>query len=558
MVELQNNFKGIHWEPDPAQITDGEDDFESGNSTSKLFERSRIKALAEERENVQKKTFTKWLNAHLNQDGIKIDDLYIDLRDGKTLLKLLEALTGERLPRPTKGKMRIHCLENVDKALGFLTEQCVHLENLGAHDIVDGNGRLTLGLLWTVILRFQIQDVVVDRPDGAMTETRQAKDALLLWCQMKTAGYNNVNVRNFTTSWRDGLAFNALIHKHRPDLIDYNTLSKAQPVENLQNAFQVAEDRLGLAQLLDPEDVNVEHPDEKSVMTYVVTYYHYFSKVKEETVQAKRLKKVLAEAEHSDDLIAQYEKLTSDLLDWIEQTIELLNDRTLANSVSGVQAQLQSFSNYRTVEKPPKFTEKGNLEIQLFTIQQKMRANNQRPYFPKEEKMVSEINKAWERLEKAEHAREIALRDELIRQEKLEQLAARFDRKAGMRETWLAENQRLVSQDNFGHDLPAVEAATKKHEAIETDIFAYEERVNAVVRVAAELESENYRDTDRILARKDNVLRLWEQLLDLLRARRMRLDLTLQVHKIYRKSCTCLTGSRSSPSACSLRSTAAI
>ncbi|PAA48890.1 hypothetical protein BOX15_Mlig013263g4 [Macrostomum lignano] len=296
--------------------------------------------------------------------------------------------------------MRIHCLENVDKALGFLTEQCVHLENLGAHDIVDGNGRLTLGLLWTVILRFQIQDVVVDRPDGAMTETRQAKDALLLWCQMKTAGYNNVNVRNFTTSWRDGLAFNALIHKHRPDLIDYNTLSKAQPVENLQNAFQVAEDRLGLAQLLDPEDVNVEHPDEKSVMTYVVTYYHYFSKVKEETVQAKRLKKVLAEAEHSDDLIAQYEKLTSDLLDWIEQTIELLNDRTLANSVSGVQAQLQSFSNYRTVEKPPKFTEKGNLEIQLFTIQQKMRPTINGLTFPKRRKWYrrsTKLGRDWRR-----------------------------------------------------------------------------------------------------------------------------------------------------------------
>lgn len=53
---------------------------------------------------------------------------------------------------------------------------------------------------------------------------------------------------------------------------------------------------------------------------------------------------------------------------------------------------------------------------------------------------------AWERLEKAEHERELALRNELIRQEKLEQLAARFDRKAAMRETWLSENQRLVSQ----------------------------------------------------------------------------------------------------------------
>ena len=52
--------------------------------------------------------------------------------------------------------MRIHCLENVEKALQFLREQRVHLENLGAHDVVDGNPRLTLGLIWTIILRFQV------------------------------------------------------------------------------------------------------------------------------------------------------------------------------------------------------------------------------------------------------------------------------------------------------------------------------------------------------------------------------------------------------------------
>jgi hypothetical protein len=97
--------------------------------------------------------------------------------------------------------------------------------------------------------------------------------------------------------------------------------------------------------------------------------------------------------------------------------------------------------------------------------------------------------------------RELALREELIRQEKLEQLAARFNRKASMRETWLSENQRLVSQDNFGFDLADVEAAAKKHEAIETDIFAYEERVQAVVAVSQELEAENYHDIDRINAR---------------------------------------------------------
>ena len=53
--------------------------------------------------------------------------------------------------------MRIHCLENVDKSLSFLVDQKVHLENVGAHDIVDGNNRLTLGLIWTIILRFQVQ-----------------------------------------------------------------------------------------------------------------------------------------------------------------------------------------------------------------------------------------------------------------------------------------------------------------------------------------------------------------------------------------------------------------
>uniref|UniRef100_A0A3P9CAM2 Spectrin beta chain n=1 Tax=Maylandia zebra TaxID=106582 RepID=A0A3P9CAM2_9CICH len=529
-VEITQQYSHINTRFDLS-----DEELDNDNSSARLFERSRIKALADEREAVQKKTFTKWVNSILSRVGCRISDLYLDLRDGRMLIKLLEVLSGERLPKPTKGRMRIHCLENVDKALQFLKEQRVHLENMGSHDIVDGNHRLILGLIWTIILRFQIQDIIVETGQADQKETRSAKDALLLWCQMKTAGYPSINITNFTTSWKDGMAFNALIHKHRPDLVDYNSLKRSNPTHNLQNAFNVAEQKLGVTKLLDPEDVFTENPDEKSIITYVVAFYHYFSKMKQLAVEGKRIGKVLDQAIETEKMIEKYETLSSDLLMWIEQTIVVLNNRKLANSLSGVQQQLQAFNTYRTVEKPPKFQEKGNLEVLLFTIQSRMRANNQRVYTPKEGALVADINRAWERLERAEHERERVLRDELIRQEKLEQMARRFDRKAAMRETWLAENQRLVAQDNFGYDLPAVEAAKKKHDAIETDIAAYEERVQALVDISKELDSERYHDAKRIDVRKDNVLRLWDYLQDLLKARRGRLDKNLTLQRIFQE-----------------------
>lgn len=101
-------------------------------------------------------------------------------------------------------------------------------------------------------------------------------------------------------------------------------------------------------------DIFVEQPDEKSIITYVVTYYHYFSKMKQETVQGKRIGKVVGIAMENDRSAQEYESLTSDLLRWIEATIAALGERQFANSLVGVQQQLAQFNTYRTVEKPPK------------------------------------------------------------------------------------------------------------------------------------------------------------------------------------------------------------
>uniref|UniRef100_A0A8C4YQG1 Spectrin beta, non-erythrocytic 4 n=1 Tax=Gopherus evgoodei TaxID=1825980 RepID=A0A8C4YQG1_9SAUR len=523
-VQLQNN--NTRWENMDNQAWD------DTTATAKLFECSRIKALADEREAVQKKTFTKWVNSHLAQVSCRISDLYADLRDGYMLTKLLEVLSGEQLPKPTRGRMRIHSLENVDKALQFLKEQRVHLENVGSHDIVDGNHRLTLGLIWTIILRFQIQVIKIETEDNR--ETRSAKDALLLWCQMKTAGYPEVNIQNFTTSWRDGLAFNALIHRHRPEIIDFSKLSKSNATYNLQQAFNVAEQQLGVTKLLDPEG-NSTSPDEKSIITYVVSFYHYFSKMKALAVEGKRIGKVLDQAVEMEKLMERYELLAAELLAWIEHTVGIISNQKFANSLAGVQQQLQAFTTFCTLQKPVKFQEKGNLEVLLFSVQSRLRAQGRKLYVPSEGRGIADINKAWTRLEKVEHEQEVSLHNELIRQEKLELLAQRFDHKAGMREAWLGENQRLVAQDNFGYDLPAVEAAMKKHEAIEADVSSYEERIQVVVELALALEAEGYYDVRRVSAQKGSILRQWGLLTELVAARRARLEQSLALQTIFQE-----------------------
>ena len=219
-------------------------------------------------ERQQKKTFTAWCNSHLRKVGVQIKEINVDFRDGLTLLKLLELISGEKLPpAEKKGKMRVHKIANVGKALTFIQSKGVKLAGIGAEEIVDGNLKMTLGMIWTIILRFAIQDISV--------EELSAKEGLLLWCQRKTAPYKNVNVQNFHMSFKDGLAFCALIHRHRPELIDYDSLRKGNDMHNLNLAFEVAEKHLDIPKMLDAEDIHsTPKPDERAIMTYVSSYYH--------------------------------------------------------------------------------------------------------------------------------------------------------------------------------------------------------------------------------------------------------------------------------------------
>ena len=100
--------------------------------------------------------------------------------------------------------------------------------------------------------------------------------------------------------------------------------------------------------------MDVPRPDEKSILTYVSTYYHYFSKQKAEMTGARRVAKVLGQLMHADQLKSNYEKLSTTLLEWIEQQCRLLADRRLPNSLDAIRTKLAEFKHFRTVDKPPK------------------------------------------------------------------------------------------------------------------------------------------------------------------------------------------------------------
>jgi len=101
--------------------------------------------------------------------------------------------------------------------------------------------------------------------------------ALQIWCSQVTADYANVHITDLTTSFRDGLAFNAIIHHFRPDLFDYKSLNPKNVRENNAHAFRLAEEELNIPALLDPEDmVDCQEPDKLSVATYLQQLYHLF------------------------------------------------------------------------------------------------------------------------------------------------------------------------------------------------------------------------------------------------------------------------------------------
>ncbi|XP_047277845.1 plectin isoform X31 [Homo sapiens] len=385
----------------------------------------------DERDRVQKKTFTKWVNKHLIKAQRHISDLYEDLRDGHNLISLLEVLSGDSLPRE-KGRMRFHKLQNVQIALDYLRHRQVKLVNIRNDDIADGNPKLTLGLIWTIILHFQISDIQVSGQSEDMT----AKEKLLLWSQRMVEGYQGLRCDNFTSSWRDGRLFNAIIHRHKPLLIDMNKVYRQTNLENLDQAFSVAERDLGVTRLLDPEDVDVPQPDEKSIITYVSSLYDAMPRVPDvqDGVRANELQLRWQE----------YRELVLLLLQWMRHHTAAFEERRFPSSFEEIEILWSQFLKFKEMELPAKEADKNRSKGIYQSLEGAVQAGQLKVppgYHP------LDVEKEWGKLHVAILEREKQLRSEFERLECLQRIVTKLQMEAGLCEEQLNQADALLQSD---------------------------------------------------------------------------------------------------------------
>ncbi|KAF4099427.1 hypothetical protein G5714_019553 [Onychostoma macrolepis] len=316
-----------------------------------------------EQEQIQKRTFTNWINAQLSKRShpTVVQDLFSDLRDGTRLLDLLEVMSDQRMKRE-RGHGVFQQRGNIETALNFLKNKSIKLVNINIPDIIEGKPSIILGLIWTIILHCHIEELASTLSFGSRSSSLDslssldsvpgspgsspvprgasplhmrfrlsAKKALLLWVrdQCKKVGCS-ASVRDFKSSWRSGEVFLAILCSLRPDLVDLSQALTSSHRENLERAFHVAEKELGIPRLLEAEDVDVSNPDEKSIMTYIAQFLQYSNDL----------------PVADDDFEASPSQKAREMKCWLDRAYQELLEAWNSTEGKGYADRYQAFQNF--------------------------------------------------------------------------------------------------------------------------------------------------------------------------------------------------------------------
>lgn len=231
-------------------------------------------------EQTQYKAFRNWVNINLTSVKSSIQNLESDFKNGTRLAQLIEVLQKKSIGKWNKEpKRQMQELENLNIAITAIQKDNVKLVNIGSTDINEGNLKIILGLIWTLIQHYHINQLDFldedslttsqkiehkDKPKVKGIKNLGAKEKLLTIVNEIVKPWNYV-AKNFTTDFEDGKILQCLAHTRDPKTIRDPSLFGNDKHANVKEAF-ASFDKFGIPRVMDDEDVCERH-DEKAMMT---------------------------------------------------------------------------------------------------------------------------------------------------------------------------------------------------------------------------------------------------------------------------------------------------
>ena len=348
-----------------------------------------------------------------------MEDLYIDLEDGFFLSNLLQTISNggelsdgskfkfshdkKKYKRPTR---KINKMEDLGKSIRFMKQIGLRVSvepNNFVRDTANYNTGLILGMMWMLILRYEV---------NAEIEGISGKDGLLRWCQGCTKDYEDVKIKNFGSSWNNGKAFAALIHHHRPDLVDMSKYEGMESQEILQDVFTMANRELGIPILIDSEDIaDVAKPDDRVIIPYVAFLFKLFASYQKTDAYVKSVKRALDLSGKHARWIMQYDAKAEELKDWMSQMKLAFSDTNHGQELDEIKSRLDKFSTFRRGEKPEKREQLTELAGHLNTLNASCRNNNRPVYQSADGESVPELESDWAAMQEQEKVYQTSLQD---------------------------------------------------------------------------------------------------------------------------------------------------
>jgi len=273
--------------------------------------------------------------------------------------------------------------------------------------------------------------------------------------------------------------------------------------ENLEQAFSVADRDLGVARLLDPEDVDVPQPDEKSMITYLSQLYELFPDPPERNPL------------HDEEMIRrinEYKEIASQLLKWIKDSTAKLEDRHFPKTIPELQKLKDENERFRTVEIPPKQHDKQRLasvarEIYKFAQDLNMKIDN--------DLHIDNIDYHWDRMLSAHKARNQALNDAIQKAERLKALLAKLlqdidhvNKKLDGIERDINDEERRIGRTDLNSLKEVEQFSPRKLQKISEELADCGIKIDGIKRLAEDFINEAGRTSPDSIMVRDKVSEL--------------------------------------------------